>query len=179
VIQGDFSVIQGIFFTRLLRRLKSLVRTIQMAAMTRCRIDRSRAFQTCAALIIAAVAGCGAPRDGALPVRGKVTMGGAPLAVKGREIGLGYVEMHFYRIRDEGSVDTEPADAAVEESGEFTVRGRDGHGLAPGKYKITVRQLDPAPDNDKLGGRFNRQNSRIVREVSGEEIVIDLSRPEG
>ena len=126
------------------------------------------------------VAGCGA-KDGAVPVRGRVTNAGVPLAVKNREIGLGYVELHFYRVNDDGSVDNDPADAAVEESGEFTVRGRDGNGLPPGKYKITVRQLDPAPEHDKLQGRFNRTNSRIVREVTGEEkdIIIDLSRPEG
>jgi len=125
------------------------------------------------------VAGCGGPQDGPVPVSGKVTNAGKLLEVKGRELGLGYVELHFYRVRDDGSVDPDPADAAVEESGEFTVRGRDGSGLPRGKYKITVRQLDPAPDHDKLQGRFNRKNSRIVREVTGEEIVIDVSRPEG
>jgi hypothetical protein len=131
-------------------------------------------------LVLTVLAGCAEARDDVVPVRGKVTMGGTPLAVKGREIGVGYVELHFYRVRDDGSIDTEPADAAVEESGEFSVRGRDGGGLPPGRYKIAVRQLDPAPDNDKLGGRFNRQNSKIVREVTGEEeIVIDVSRPEG
>lgn len=123
--------------------------------------------------------GCGGPQDDSVPVRGKLTNGGQPLAVKGRELGLGYVELHFYRMSDDGTIDKDPADAAVEESGEFTVRGRDGRGLPPGKYKITVRQLDPAPDNDKLGGRFNLQNTPLVREVTDEEIVIDLARPEG
>jgi hypothetical protein len=123
--------------------------------------------------------GCGAPPDDSIPVRGKLTNNGQPLAVQGRDLGLGYVELHFYRMNDDGSVDKDPADAAVEESGEFTVRGRDGRGLPPGKYKITVRQLDPAPDNDKLGGRFNLENTPLVREVTDEEILIDLSRPEG
>jgi hypothetical protein len=124
--------------------------------------------------------GCDTPQDDSVPVRGKLTNNGQPLAVKGREIGLGYVELHFYRIQDDGTTDKDPADAAVEESGEFTVRGRDGHGLPPGKYKITVRQLDPAPDNDKLQGRFNFENTPLVREIKeGEEILIDLSRPNG
>ena len=127
------------------------------------------------------IAGCGGPRDGAVPVRGRVTRGGEPLAVKGRDLGLGYVEVHFYRIGDDGTTANDPADAAVEEPGDFTVRGKDGHGLPPGKYKITVRQLDPAPNTDKLGGRFNLKNSRIEREVTDgeDEIVIDVSRPEG
>src|SRR5688500_1036849 len=113
-------------------------------------------------LSITLVAGCSGPRDGAVPVRGTVTDAGQPLAVKGRDAGLGYVELHFYRMNDDGTVESSPEDAAVDEAGSFTVRGRDGNGLPPGKYKITVRQLDPAPDNDKLKGRFDRKNSRIV-----------------
>jgi hypothetical protein len=132
-------------------------------------------------LLIVLLSGCGSgPKDDSVPVRGKVTNAGAPLTVKGREVQLGYVEVHFYRINEDGSVSTDPADAAVEESGDFTVRGRDGRGLPPGKYKITVRQLDPAPANDKLQGRFDLKNSKIVRDVSPDkEIVIDVSRPEG
>jgi hypothetical protein len=134
----------------------------------------NRAFLLLLAAML--IAGCGGPRDGAVPVRGTVTNAGQPLAVKGRDVGLGYVELHFYRMHDDGAVDTSPNDAAVDESGNFSVRGRDGGGLPPGKYKITVRQLDPAPNNDKLKGRFDLKNSRIVRELTGEgeeEITID------
>ena len=123
--------------------------------------------------------GCNAPPDDSVPVRGKLTNGGAPLTVKDRHLGLGYIELHFYRMNEDDSIDKDPADAGVEDSGEFTVRGRDGHGLPPGKYKITVRQLDPGPDNDKLGGRFNLENTPLVREVADEEIIIDLARPNG
>ena len=56
--------------------------------------------------------------------------------------------------------------------------GRRAGGLPPGKYRIAVRQWDPYPDTDKLGGKFDAQNSPIVREITGEEdIVIDLSKP--
>jgi hypothetical protein len=134
---------------------------------------------TCAAVALLSLVGCSAKSTDALPVRGKLTNNGEPLQVKGREIGLGYIELHFYRINDDGSIDKDPADAAVDEAGEFTIRGRDGQGLPPGKYKVTVRQLDPAPDNDKLQGRFNLQKSPIVRQVTGEEISIDLARPNG
>jgi len=131
-------------------------------------------------LITLLLTGCGGKaKDDSVPVRGKVTNAGTPLKVNRPDVGLGYVELHFYRINADGSVSTDPADAAVEESGSFTVRGRDGNGLPPGKYKITVRQLDPAPDNDKLQGRFDLKNSRIVREVGDQEIIIDVSRPEG
>jgi hypothetical protein len=124
--------------------------------------------------------GCDTPQDDSVPVHGKLTNNGQPLVVKGRDIGLGWVELHFYRMHDDGTIDKDPADAGVEESGEFTVRGRDGGGLPPGKYKITVRQLDPGPDNDKLSGRFNLENTPLVREVvEGEEIIIDLARPKG
>jgi hypothetical protein len=131
-------------------------------------------------LLLTLAAGCGGPRDGAVPVRGTVTNAGQPLAVKGRDVGLGYVELHFYRIADDGTMESSPDDAAVDDLGNFSVRGRDGNGLRPGKYKITVRQLDPAPNIDKLKGRFDLKNTRIVREVTGDdEIHIDVSRPEG
>jgi hypothetical protein len=131
-------------------------------------------------LVTLLLTGCGGKaKDDSVPVRGKVTNAGAPLKVNRPDVGLGYVELHFHRINADGSVSTDPADAAVEESGNFTVRGRDGRGLPPGKYKITVRQLDPAPANDKLQGRFDLKNSRIVREVGDQEIMIDVSRPEG
>jgi hypothetical protein len=131
-------------------------------------------------LVTLLLTGCGGKaKDDSVPVRGKVTNAGAPLKVNRPDVGLGYVELHFHRINADGSVSTDPADAAVEESGNFTVRGRDGRGLPPGKYKITVRQLDPAPANDKLQGRFDLKNSRIVREVGDQQIMIDVSRPEG
>lgn len=45
---------------------------------------------------------------------------------------------------------------------------------------MNVRQWDPYPQNDKLGGEFSEANSRIVREIGGgEDISIDVSRPEG
>jgi hypothetical protein len=137
--------------------------------------------QLACVLLCGMLAGCGGgPKGDSVPVRGIVTSAGAPLKVNRPDVGLGYVEVHFYRIADDGSVSTDPADAAVDELGNFTVRGRDGRGLPPGKYRITVRQLDPAPDNDKLGGRFNLKNSKIVRDVSpDQEIEIDVSRPEG
>jgi hypothetical protein len=127
------------------------------------------------------LSGCGGgAKDDSVPVRGKVTNAGVPLKVNRPDVMQGYVEVHFYRINEDGSINTDPADAAVEPSGDFTVRGRDGHGLPPGKYKITVRQLDPAPHTDKLQGRFDLKNSKIVRDVSpDQEIVIDVSRPEG
>ena len=148
--------------------------------MTHAKFAFSRAScRVCACAVLLSLFGCTAKPSDALPVRGKLTNNGEPLQVKGREIGLGYVELHFYRINDDGSIGKDPADAAVDESGEFTIRGRDGQGLPPGKYKITVRQLDPAPDTDKLQGRFNLQNTPIVGQVTGEEILIDLARPNG
>jgi hypothetical protein len=62
----------------------------------------------------------------------------------------------------------------------YTVPGRSGNGLPAGKYRIVVRQWDPFPDFDRLGGRFDEQNSPIIREITEDtEINIDVSRPEG
>lgn len=122
--------------------------------------------------------GCGQASD-TMVVKGRVTQNGQPLAVKNRELGLGIVRVVFYQVNDDGSVSTDPHDASADEQGNFVVYGREGQGIPPGKYKITVGQFDPYPDVDKLNGQFNLKNSKIIRQVSGEPLEIDVSRPEG
>jgi hypothetical protein len=113
-------------------------------------------------------------------VRGRVTNAGAPLVVSGREIGLGRVEIAFHRLQADGTVDPDFESAAADEQGNFTMRGREGKGIKPGKYRIVVRQWDPDP-TDKLAGKFSLANSKIERDVGESEttIEIDVSKPEG
>ncbi len=132
------------------------------------------------AVLCLVTAGCGDGGADTVYVRGKVSDGGRPLEVEGREVGLGMVLVQFYRIGDDGQQSTDPEEAAVDAEGNFEVPGREGSGISPGKYRIVVRQWDPYPQVDKLGGRFDAQNSQIIREVTGEEeIEIDVSKPEG
>ncbi len=135
----------------------------------------------CVALLLplAVVAGCH-KGPAAVAVKGQVTNAGQPLHVAGREQGLGMVQLECLRLGEDGRTTADAEGAVADDQGRFEVHGRDGKGILPGKYRIAVRQWDPYPQNDKLGGKFSEANSRIVREISGgEDINIDVSRPEG
>jgi hypothetical protein len=130
------------------------------------------------ALPLILVAGCGEGERVVL-VKGQVTSAGQPLRVAGREIGLGMVQLQFFRVEEGGRSAGNAVGAVADDEGHFVVYGHNGKGIPPGKYRIAVRQWDPYPQVDKLGGRFTADNSSIIREVTGsEEILIDLARPE-
>jgi hypothetical protein len=135
---------------------------------------------TCAALCGLAL-GCGGRGGGDLvKVKGRLTNAGQPLTVRGQDVGLGVIELGFYRMPDNGPQSTDPESARLEADGRFTVPGRNGQGISPGKYRIVVRQWDPFPDFDKLKGQFDAEHSSIVRTITGnEEVLIDVSKPEG
>ncbi len=123
-----------------------------------------------ALLVGALMAGCAPQGEKVVRVKGRITQAGQPLEVQGRDLGLGSVQVLFYRIGDDGKQDTNGEGGPVDENGYFTVLGRDGRGIPAGKYRIAVRQWDPYP-TDKLQGRFDEQNSPII--------LIDVSKPEG
>ncbi len=132
-------------------------------------------------LVVVLLVGCKSqPAEKVVSVSGRVTNAGAPLQVSGRDIGLGRVEIALHLVQPDGTVAPEFESAAADEQGNFTVRGRDGKGIKPGKYRIVVRQWDPDP-TDKLDGKFSVENSPIEREVgeSDTTIEIDLSKPTG
>ncbi len=131
----------------------------------------------CIALLVCLVGGCTATKK--LPNRvkvvGRVTSGGAPLHVERRDIGLGMVTIGFFPIVEDGPL-VEATSAQADAEGNFEVID----GLEPGKYLISVRQWDPYPQIDRLQGRFDERNSKIIRDFSGDEaeLVIDVSDPE-
>lgn len=106
-------------------------------------------------------------------VHGRVTDGGQPLHVEGRHLGLGAVTIGFCPMEDGPLVEATSAQADPE--GYFEVID----GLEPGKYLVTVRQWDPYPQIDRLQGRLDQRNSKIIREFSGDEaeLIIDVSNP--
>jgi hypothetical protein len=73
--------------------------------------------------------------------------------------------------------------AAVNPDGDYEVLGKDGDGIPPGKYRISVLLPTAFTNVDKLKGAFGPDNSKIVREVAREPkeqaIDIDLAKPEG
>jgi hypothetical protein len=70
----------------------------------------------------------------------------------------------------------EPTDAT------FTVPGQDGHGIPPGKYRISVMLILPesVPELADVNATFNAANTKIERDIQTDApILIDLSKPEG
>ena len=148
-----------------------------------------RAFSIVATLI--ALAGCSKKDDGPrVVVKGKLVDGAKPYvyeAPKGKgalppppsagNAGTG-LQIQFTPV--EGG-DTSFANFNAE-SGTFEVKGADGKGLKPGKYKVFLTMIGTAPGGaDIFGGKFSREKSQIERDVTvdGPEIVIDVSKPKG
>lgn len=70
------------------------------------------------------------------------------------------------------------------DTGAFEIKGHDGKGIKPGKYKVSLDRPNAMPGMSGpvlLGGKFNRDKSKIERDIAvdGPEIVIDVSKPAG
>lgn len=68
------------------------------------------------------------------------------------------------------------------EAGTFEVRGPDGKGIKPGRYKIAVTAgLGLTPDaGDYFKGRYAAEKTRIIRDIKpGEDVEIDVAKPQG
>ena len=51
--------------------------------------------------------------------------------------------------------------------------------VPPGKYRVAIAVLDPTPQNDKLGGAYSVENTKIKRDIDGKApLTIDLARPD-
>jgi hypothetical protein len=126
-----------------------------------------RVLLVCCLAAACAALGCGRT----VKVKGQLTKGGKPFTTKDRAL----VQMIFHPDGGE-AVDTYPA--TVNADGTFEVVGKEGKGIPPGKYRISVEAPDPYPDGpDLLRGKFAPDKTPIVREVGAEELVIDLDQP--
>jgi len=77
--------------------------------------------------------GCGGRGgEGLIQVKGKLTNAGQPLKVQGQEVGLGLIQLEFYRLSESGQPSTDPASARLDEQGNFTIPGHCGRGILPG-----------------------------------------------
>jgi len=68
------------------------------------------------------------------------------------------------------------------DAGTFEVLGYEGKGIKPGRYKIAVvGRIGISPDTpDYFKGLFTPEKTQILRDVkAGEEVVIDISKPQG
>ena len=143
--------------------------------MTR-RIEVARLI-TCglACATVATLSGCG----NLVPAKGRVTDGGQPIRVENEGSSLSGVQLQFFRIGPNGQQAAEPEVAYADADGYFEVVSPGQQGIPRGTYRVAVRQWDPYPRIDKLQGRFDERNTPIVREITGQEILIDLSKPKG
>lgn len=128
-------------------------------------------------LLALLVVGCGDSGPPRQVIKGKVTKGGEVMKVKPM-VG----KLHVWLINQDPSQSRNPIDAIVTEAdGSFEVKGPDKRGIPAGKYKFCLEWKDDFPfGKDKLEGKFNEANSKIIRDLPGSgDLSLDVSKPGG
>jgi hypothetical protein len=141
-----------------------------------------KAFMRHPALIVAlgllpSLAGCSSSEPLA-EVKGKVHNNGQPLRVQELRSGAGGRVMVLFHSLDQGDNHLGPYGAIVKSDGSFSVPGAAGKGIPPGKYRVEIIWQDTFPmGEDKLDGKFGKENSPVVVDIAGgEDIDIDVGR---
>jgi hypothetical protein len=160
-------------------------------------------FLACA--ILGLLSGCGG-QPPLVKVHGKVTMKGQPFHAAPRKsvnapsmmVGgqlqkmdqpaldkMESLSVVYYPLTPTGEPDKQAEFywASVKPEGTYEVLGKEGKGIPPGRYRISVILPAAFTNEDKLKGAFGPDNSKIIRtvakEVKVQEINIDLARPDG
>jgi len=135
-------------------------------------IVRRYIVRTCVVVFLCAlVVGCGSSNK--IKARGRVTKDGKPFAItKADNMGLRIVLAPIDLPSDATTYTQYPA--MFQTDGTFQVKGNDGEGLPPGKYRVSMELIQKKEDLWKgklLGGR-----SSFVVEVTpaNKELVINL-----
>lgn len=112
--------------------------------------------------------GCGGSN---LKPAGKVLKGGKPFTLSEKGVFvIGLIEE-----KDEKRGNPHPVDTKTD--GTFKVVGREGKGIAPGRYYVAVEAFDPYPGNDLLKGAHQPSKTKLTVEVKGsDELVIDVGK---
>lgn len=142
-------------------------------------ISRWLGWRVAATLLLAVAAGCGGAPVVEAPkttLQGKITKGGQPLPVNTTMGDYAHVQAIFMPASG-----GEPINVRVGADGSFNIESADGKPPAAGKYRVAVRQWEPYPQTDKLGGRFDERNTPITVEVTDppKDLNIDLDKPQG
>ena len=118
------------------------------------------------------LAGCsGGPK--LTKVKGKITRNNQPLNARN-----GSVDIVFTPVDAGLAYDTYPANYN-QQDGTYEVPGKDGKGIPPGKYRITIHIMTAPPlpaEATQINNTYGSDNSPLVREVTGEDINIDLAK---
>jgi hypothetical protein len=116
-------------------------------------------------------AGCG--NSGLIKAKGRVLKGGQPYRT-GEGQGL---RIFFAPVEIPGKehYDSYAAEYHAED-GTFQVKGKDGAGLPPGKYRVGIQLMKNR--DDLLGGKLLGKNSPLTCEITGshDDLVIDLDQ---
>lgn len=120
--------------------------------------------------------GCGQSGPPRQVIKGKVAKAGEVMKVKEQ---VGRLRLWLVPLDSKGADITDAVVNAAE--GTFEVKGPDGRGIPPGKYKFCLEWKDDFPfGKDKLEGKFNEANSKIIRDLPGTgDILLDVGKPEG
>ncbi len=123
--------------------------------------------------IVLALSGCQTQVDSvadAVVARGTLTKSGEPLQVAGREVGTGMVSLTFLPTTESAGAE-QSFGTVADERGIFDLPG----GMPAGEYRVAVRQWEPYPTTDKLGGRYDEEHTSLVVLVDGKsELKIEL-----
>ena len=123
-------------------------------------------------LLCVVLSGCG---PSLIKPRGRVIKGGAPLTMeKTEKLGIA-----LYSMTDGVTSPTDARIASVKrQDTAFTVLGRQGKGIPPGQYRITVALMRGASERDLWNGKYDKAKSPFVFDLTSdkEEIVIDLGK---
>jgi len=138
-------------------------------------------FSFAFAIVVGALGCGGSEKSNKVSLKGKLVDGGKdfvldksklklPAGATGLPPGARLISISFIPV-DGG----ETAPATVDDAtGAFTVN------LAPGTYKVTIGAGAGMNSPDYFGGKFSPEKSQIKREIkAGEDIVIDVSKPQG
>jgi hypothetical protein len=130
-----------------------------------------------ALLVLVTPAGCA--KTSSVVVKGKLIYNGQVIRLDRWKAAAGElgIQVSSYPL-EPGPVEPATYDAVT---GAFEVRGSDGKGIRPGRYKITVTS-GAWGEGEMFQGRFNYDNSPITRDVGGSgpvEMTVDLANPTG
>jgi hypothetical protein len=89
-------------------------------------------------------------------------------------------KLRLWLLQQDVPPPVDPKYAVIQDDGSFEIKG-DGSGIEAGKYTVCVVWQDAFPSGkDKLDGKFDEKNSKILRKVPEDgDITIDVSRPQG
>ena len=125
--------------------------------------------QTCLLALVAMAGGCGSDR--LVPVKGKVTVDGAPLTTG---------SLVFKPDAAKGNASKFDSSSEISADGSYSLYTRQKEGAPPGWYKVSVVAQGPANPADP----YSAQKSLIAErynnpEASGLEVEVTASPPAG